>query len=152
MTDIIYQGQIGRIIANTVNLNSKDGSIANISTNSGYSLKGARLPYQALTISRALGVTETNKIISNDGASGIIAITLPDTTLSGIVFKFVRVASFDIRITPQAGWKIRYSVGDMATGEYLALASDGAKLHLVSDGNGDWIATYEFGTLTEQTP
>jgi len=152
MTDIIYQGQVARIVANRVNLNSKDGTIMQISTNSGYNLKGARLPYQALAISKALDITETNKILSNDGAPGVIAITLPSTTEAGIVFKFVRVTSFDVRITPQAGDKIRYSVGDMADGEYLALASDGAKLHLVSDGAGDWIAIYEAGTLTEQTP
>jgi hypothetical protein len=152
MTDIIYQGQTARIVANRVNLNSKDGTVLNISTNSGFSLQGARLPYQALTLSRALGVTETNKVISNDGVASLLDITLPTTTEGGIVFKFVRVASFDMRITPPAGSKIRYSVGDMADAEYLALASDGAKLHLVSDGLGDWIAIYEAGTLTEQTP
>jgi hypothetical protein len=152
MTDIIYQGQVGRIVANRVNLNSKDGTILSISTSSGYSLQGARHPYQSLSISKALSVTEGGKILSNIGASSLISITLPTTTEAGIIFKFVRVAAFDMRITPPAASKIRYSGGDMADAEYLSLASNGAKLHLVSDGNGDWIATYEFGTLTEQTP
>lgn len=152
MSDIIYQGNIARIVANRINFNSKDGDVLQISTSSGYSLEGAMTPYQSLAISRVLGETETNKIITNDGALNLIAVTLPNTTKSGLIFKFVRVASFEIRVTPSADSKIRYSGGDMVDEEYLSLASNGAKLHLVSDGNGDWIATYEFGILTEETP
>ena len=152
MSDIIYQGDVGRIIANKVNLNSKDGTILQLSTSSGYSLQGARMPYQSLVISRTLYVTETGKVFSNDAAASNIALTLPDTSEAGITYKFVRIASFQIRVTPPAGSKIRYSVGDMTDAEYLALDSNGAKLHIISDGNGDWIATYEFGTLTEETP
>ena len=152
MSNIIYQGDVGRIIANTVNLNSKDGGVMQISTSSGFTLTGARVSYQAMTISRLLDVSESGKTLSNDAAASNIALTLPDTTEIGITYKFVRIASFEIRVTPPATSKIRYSGGDMTDAEYLALASDGAKLHLISDGNGDWIAMYEFGTLTEETP
>ena len=152
VSDTIYQGGTGRIVANRVNLNSKDNSILRISTTSGYSLQGTRRPYQALTLSRLLDVSESGKTISNDGAGSFIALTLPDTTEYGVEYKFVRVSSFDIRVTPQGGSSIKYSGGTMTAGEYIALSSDGAKLHLMSDGNGDWIATYEFGSLTEETP
>jgi len=152
VSDTIYQGGVGRIVANTVNLNSKDNTVLRISTTSGYSLQGARRSYQAMNISRLLDVSESGKTLSNDGAGTFIALTLPNTTEYGVEFKFVRISSFDMRITPQTGSSIKYSGGTMTTGEYLALSSDGAKLHLVSDGNGDWIATYEFGSLVEETP
>jgi hypothetical protein len=152
VSDTIYQGGIARIVTNVLSLNSKDGTILSVGTDTGFALNGARVPYSALNLSKLLFVGESNKIFSNDGAASVIALTLPTTTEAGIAFKFVRVASFDMRITPPAGSKIRYSGGDMTDGEYLALASDGAKLHLVSDGAGDWIATYEAGTLTEETP
>jgi hypothetical protein len=152
MTDIIYQGGTARIITDALGLNSKTGEVLVVTTTTGYSMSGARVPYSAYSISKTLTIADSNKAISNDGAGSFVAYTLPSTNEAGINFKFVRLANFDVRITPPAGSKIRYSAGDMADAEYLALASNGAKLHLVSDGSGDWIATYEFGTLTEQTP
>ena len=152
MTDKIYSGQTARIIANVVRFNSKDGAVLDISTDTGFSLIGARIPYRSEIISRALSLAESGRISSNFGAAGLVALTLPDITVPGVTFKFVRVTTQSFRITPPGTSSIKYSGGTMSVGEYLELASDGAKLHLVSDGNGDWIATYEFGTLTEQTP
>jgi len=152
MTDNIYSGQEARIVANIVRFNSKDGSVLDIGTDTGFSLIGARIPYRAETISRTMTLTESGRISTNLGAGGLVELTLPDITVAGITFKFVRVEAQVFRINPPAGSSIKYSGGTMATGEYLGLTSIGAKLHLVSDGNGDWIATYEFGTLTEETP
>lgn len=152
MADIIWQGGTGRIVADQINLNSKNGNLLRLSGDSGFSLEGTRAPVLDSVFSRTIGVSESNTIFVNTSAGGTVVLTLPDTTEFGIVYKFVRVASQAIRIDPPAGSSIIYSGGTMTTGEYLELASDGAKLHLVSDGSGNWIATYEYGTLTEETP
>lgn len=152
MTDIIYQGAGARIVANSINLNAKDATIMNVTTNTGYVMTGAMIQYAPTTVSRSIVIQESSKVFSNEGAGAAIELTLPAATYPGINFKFVRVASFALRVVPPASSAIKYSGGTMADAEYLELASDGAKLHLISDSSGDWIATYEFGTLTEQTP
>ena len=82
----------------------------------------------------------------------LVTASLPNVTVAGIQFHFVRVASFDLRVDPPSSSALIYSGGTMADGEYLALASDGAKISVISNGDGDYVVTNEFGTLTEETP
>ncbi len=96
---------------------------------------------------------EARKINFNTGAAGTVTITLPTGVDNGVSYKFIRVATQAFRVDPNAADNIVYSGGAMANGEYLELASDGAKLELVYDSaNTQWNATLEFGTLTEETP
>lgn len=152
MSVTIYEGNSGRIVVDSLNIVAKNGGTPRLTASNGFSLEGIRVPYQATSVTRTLGISESNSVITNEPAGGPLTLTLPDTTEAGVVFKFVRIAAFAFRIDPPTGSSIIYSGGTMSTGEYLELASNGAKLHLVSDGSGNWVATYEFGTLTQETP
>lgn len=154
--DRIYQGEIAILRANMVSLINKAGdgplTLAPVG-DIPWLVTGLRATYKSVQASTfSLTAKDSGQTISNDGAAQIITVTLPLSPTPGIMFKFVRVDSFDVRVNPATGSAIKYSGGTMTDGEYLALVSDGAKLHIISDDNGDWIATYEFGTLTEETP
>jgi len=155
MNDVIYKGPTGQILVTTLVLTDKAGNgECTVKSNPGFAwlARGARFGYQAFTISSIITLSDSGKTISNDGAGATVEITLPTTPGAGIHFNFVRVASQALRINPPAGAQIIYSGGVMSDGEYLELASNGAKLSLISDGSNNWIATDESGTLTEETP
>ena len=134
-----------------------DGSIAPVASQI-VTTTGLTVPYAALTASRWLGIDESGGVFSNAGAGGTVTVSLRQPTQSGIVYSFVRVAAQELRVDPGdvsggSTWNIEYSGSSMANGEYLSLASAGAKLTVVSDvTNTAWVVLEEFGTLTEETP
>lgn len=155
MSDTIYKGTTGQIFVNTLVLTDKAGSgECTVQSNSGsaWLVRGSRFGYQVFTISSIITNSDSGKTISNVGAGAAVEITLPSAPGAGIHFDFVRIAPQALRVNPPAGSQIIYSGGTMADGEYLELASNGAKLSVISDGSGNWIATAEFGTLTEEIP
>lgn len=156
MADTIYRGSDGEISVDNLVLKDKAGTgECTVKSPSGvaWQAKGVRMEYVAVTAaSIILNVSDSGKTLSNDGAAGIVQVTLPPTPGAGIAFSFIRVAAQAFRVNPPNGSQIIYSGGTMADGEYLELASDGAQLSVISDGNGNWIATSEMGTLTEESP
>lgn len=109
---------------------------------------------EAFTGGDTLTARESGKLCHNTGAGATVTLTLPTgSNYAGIHYTFLRVAAQAFRVDPNAADNVVYSGGAMANGEYLELGSAGAKLTLAYDAaNTAWIATEEFGTLTEETP
>lgn len=155
MTNVIFKGNNGQIFANNLLLTDKAGtgeSQIRSAPGGTWTAKGFKTEYEALTSSALPLRDSSGKTFSNDGAPGIIQVTLPPSPGPGIFFTLIRIASFAFRLKPQATDAIIYSGGQMDDGEYLELASDGAVLSVISDANNNWAATLEGGTLTEETP
>jgi len=156
MTDIVYQGDNGQIFVDNLLLTNKagDGELTMRAATSGgaWLAKGFRQELEALTGNGLATLGDSGKTFTNQGALAIVTAFLPNPSGAGINLNFVRVAPQAFRVEPQSTDAIIYSSGQMADGEYLELASDGAKLSVVSDPNNNWIATVEFGVLTEETP
>jgi len=127
------------------------GSSATI-TSANISGASVRKVYQAHTADDLIAATESDSVFTNAGAAGVVALTLTDNAAAGTTHVFVRAAAQSFRANPHDSDTITYSGGVMAAGEYLGLESTGARLELVADGAGNWYATDEHGTLTEETP
>jgi len=85
----------------------------------------------------------------NTGATDTVTLTLPASAREGVGMTVVSVNAHAIDVTPQSGDHVEYSGGTMADSQALRVGSR-ARLELVYDGAGAWIATTEGGTLTEQ--
>lgn len=155
MSNIIYQGDNGQILVNNLILTDKVGTGAGKITaapGESWLAKGFRVEFESVTVSSSFVFrNDSGKTFTNDEAIIPTQIILPNLPGPGIFFTFVRVATQALRVRPSGG-SIIYSGGQMGNGEYLELASDGAVLSVISDANGNWIATNEQGTLTEETP
>jgi len=108
--------------------------------------------YEAFTADATLDRNDSPKVCTNVGATGTVVLTLPQNAKGGEVFKFTRVAAQALRVDPGAAGAI-YAAGigsyaKQADGKYVQLGAVGDQLELVADGNGDWIATNEVGTIT----
>lgn len=155
MSDTIYKGTNGQILVDNLTLTDKAGTgEATIkgAANAAWTAHGFKTEYQGLSISHLPSRRDSGKTFSNIDAAGAIQVTLPNPLGAGITFNFVRLIGQAFRIKPQDVDAIIYSGGQMEDGEYLELASNGARLSVVSDSNNNWVTTYESGTLTEQTP
>lgn len=153
MVNIIYQDVAGQINVTDLIMTNKTGDgfcTISPSGDTSWLAKGFRTEYEALIINDTLLLSDSGKTLTNDGAPGIIQINLPEVNQAGVQFNFIRIASFDVRVKPPSVNSIIYSSGVMTVGKYLALSSNGAKLHLLSNTSGNYIATYEFGTLVEE--
>ena len=99
-----------------------------------------------------LTVSESDSVHTNTGVAAVTTLTLPSAPIQGTLLTVVRTAAFSIHLDPGAADHFIYSGGTMTDGEALYLDTLGAKIQVVADANGDWVATYELGTLTEETP
>jgi hypothetical protein len=153
---VIYKGTNGRILVDNLILSDKVGTgecqIRAVSSGA-WIAKGFTTEYaKFVSASDVLFRSDSGKNCSNDGAGQIVQVTLPNPLGPGVTFTFMRISPFGFRVKPQGTDAIKYTGGQMADGEWLELASDGAILELVSDDDSNWVATNEQGTLTEQTP
>ena len=107
---------------------------------------------QAHTVSDTLTAAESGKLCTNRGAGAEVILTLPASPPTGTWFRFRRIATFSLKVTPPAGVPLRYSAGARPAGFFLQLATDEAGFRAVYDGT-DWDVSDEQGTLTpEFTP
>ena len=155
MADIIYQGTNGKILVDSLILTDKagtgEGEIKAV-PNGAWTAKGFKTEVEVVTAASVFAFKQdSGKTYINIGATNVTQVVLPNGAGAGVTYNFLRVASQAFRVKPSSG-SIIYTGGQMAAGECLELASDGAKLSLISDENGNWVATQEDGTLTEQTP
>jgi len=153
----IYEGEKAGIFVNTLFLENGDGTggpSIKSANNNAWSLASIARTYEAVTATGLIvGSDDSGKTFSNDGAASFVelALNISSGNLSeiGVNYNFVRITSQELRIRPLTG-RIMYSSGVMADTKALSLTTDGAKLSLVYDGNDNWIATTEFGTLVEE--
>jgi hypothetical protein len=153
----IYKGEKAGIFVDTLFLENGEGTSGptiKSDNNNAWGLASIARTYEAVTATGVLiGPDDSGKTFSNDGAASFVELELNLTSGNmvevGVNYNFVRIASQELRIRPLTG-RIIYSSGVMADTKALSINSDGGKLSLVYDGNDNWIATTEFGTLVEE--
>ena len=83
---------------------------------------------------------------TNLGAGGAITFTLPQTVRAGFVCRFAVMVAQQLRIDPGAAGGIYIDGLKQADDSYIWADAIGESVTLVADGNGDWVATTEYGT------
>lgn len=98
------------------------------------------------------GNDTTADIFTNVGATGVVTLTLNSSEQTGWQGTFIRAEDYAFRIVPTSGSSqaIVYSNGKMTDGKYLELTAVGSSITLVKMSTGDWFATSELGTFSEE--
>ncbi len=92
------------------------------------------------TASFALNARQSGGVFTNLGAGGAITASLPQNPPEGTAFKFVCMADAALQIAPGAAGGIYVKGAKQADNKYIAISDIGDFVHLVADGNGDWVA------------
>lgn len=98
------------------------------------------------TAARTLDRGESGSTITNLGASGAIAITLPQDAVAGDKFHFCVMAAQELRIDPGAAGAIYINGAKQTDDKYISADDEAEHVTLTADGNGDWIAGPYNGT------
>jgi len=113
---------------------------------------GAAPVYEAHTAADTLTAAETGSTHSNDGATGIVPLTLPTAPPTATKFSFLRMAAFALRVLPGTGQRFKYS-GNAATTitKYLEIGTDTelGTMDVMWDGTR-WVVSNENDTYTEE--
>lgn len=94
---------------------------------------------------------DSGKVVTNAGAGGTVAITLP-TAAAGYRFTFILMAAQELRITPAAGDAIKIGTSAGAAAEYFVADAVGETVTIVSVDATNWVATSYIGTWSQETP
>jgi predicted RecA/RadA family phage recombinase len=86
------------------------------------------------------GTTHTNL-----GASGAITFVLPQSPAAGTLLKFVCMADQALRVAPGAAGGIYVAGAKQVDNKYVSMTDIGDFIHLIADGNGDWVAVASIG-------
>lgn len=97
------------------------------------------------TASFALSARQSGGVFTNLGASGAITATLPQNPPEGTTFKFVCMADQALQVAPGTAGGIYVKGAKQADNRFVAISDIGDFLHLVADGNGDWVAVASIG-------
>jgi len=92
------------------------------------------------TASFSLTARQSGGVFTNLGAAGAITATLPQNPPEGTVFKFVCMADQALQVAPGAAGGIYVKGAKQSDNKYAAISDIGDFLHVVADGNGDWVA------------
>lgn len=87
-----------------------------------------------------LTAAHTGTTHTNLGASGAIVATLPQSPPQGTEYRFVCMADQEVRLEPGAAGGIYIKGAKQADDKYVSMTDIGDFIHLVADGNGDWVA------------
>ncbi|MCK4659166.1 MAG: hypothetical protein KAV82_06550 [Phycisphaerae bacterium] len=87
-----------------------------------------------------LTAAHSGTVHTNLGASGTITATLPAAPPTGTEFKFVCMADQALRMEPGASGGIYIKGAKQADNKYVSVTDIGDFVHLIADGNGDWVA------------
>ena len=97
-------------------------------------------PLQHHAADFTLTAAHTGTVHTNLGASGAITATLPATPPTGTEFRFVCMADQELRLEPGAAGGIYIKGAKQADDKYVSVTDIGDFIHLIADGNGDWVA------------
>ncbi len=86
------------------------------------------------------GTTHTNL-----AAVGAITATLPQSPPKGTTYQFVCMADQELRMEPGAAGGIYIKGAKQTDDKYVSITDIGDFVHLVADGNGDWVAVASIG-------
>ena len=87
-----------------------------------------------------LTAAHSGTVHTNLGATGAIVATLPQSPPAGTTFKFVCMADQELRLEPGAAGGIYVKGAKQADSKYVSVTDIGDFIHLIADGNGDWVA------------
>ncbi|MCP4590798.1 MAG: hypothetical protein GY842_08635 [bacterium] len=93
----------------------------------------------------AVTAAQSGMVHTNLGAGGVITATLPASPPAGTEFKFVCMVDQALRMAPGTAGGIYIKGAKQADNKYVAIADIGDFVHLVADGNGDWVAVASIG-------
>ncbi len=88
---------------------------------------------------------QSGTTFTNLGATGAVVVTLPQNPPAGTSLHFVCMADQAMQIDPGAAGGIYIKGAKQADNKYAAIADIGDFMHLVADGNGDWVAVASIG-------
>jgi hypothetical protein len=114
-----------------------------------YAAGGIRRSIEPHTTDDTLAASESGGVHTNLGAAGVVTLALPTGAVAGTEFTFAVQAAQELRVEPGTA-AIRAASGQTA-GKYKSASGLGASLTLVADANGDWAATAEAGTWTQES-
>ena len=99
----------------------------------------------------AVGVAESGTVLTNAGAIGAFAHTLPSAAV-GLNYCFIVMAAQELRVTPAGGDVINIAGIAADAAEYWTANAAGESLCLVAVDVTNWVATSFTGTWTQATP
>lgn len=97
------------------------------------------------TANATLTAGMTGTVHTNLGAGGAITFTLPQSPPAGTEFKFVCMADQALRMAPGAAGGIYIAGVKQADNKYVSITDIGDFVHLIAEGNGDWVAVASIG-------
>jgi len=83
---------------------------------------------------------QSGTVHTNLGASGAVTATLPQSPPKGTHYKFVCMADQALHLEPGAAGGIYVKGAKQADDKYVSVTDIGDFIHLIADGNGDWVA------------
>ena len=92
------------------------------------------------TAAATLTKEQSGSLHINTGASGGIALTLPQDAPAGCLFTFALTADDAMQILPGSAGGIYIKGAKQADTKYISMTDIGDYCTLVADGNGDWVA------------
>jgi hypothetical protein len=92
-----------------------------------------------------LAPAETGSVHTNLGATSAVRATLPTSPPKGTEFKFVCMADQPLQLAPGSASCIYVKGAKQADNKYVGISDIGDFVHLIADGNGDWVAAASIG-------
>ncbi len=102
-------------------------------------------PLQHHTADFTLTAAHSGTVHTNLGATGAITATLPANPPTGTELKFVCMADQALRMAPGTAGGIYVKGDKQADNKYVSVTDIGDFVHLIADGNGDWVAVASIG-------
>ena len=96
--------------------------------------------------SDSIQLSDTGKIHTNGGSTGMITLTLPENAPTGIEYTFCLVKHTEVRILPVSS-KILLD-NNTQDDHYYSCLYLGGLIGICADENGDWIVIERGGTWT----
>lgn len=151
MPNIIHMADQAEINVSNLIITDKTGAsgCVIVSPNgTSYQLNGVRVGFENQTVSYIIPQNKSGYVWTNTGA-GAITAQLPSGASIGTTALLIRTGGA-VSITPTSTGRIWLSASGYfrPAGTTITLASSGAKIGLISDGNQGWYPTIEEGSIT----
>ena len=93
----------------------------------------------------AISAQQSGTTFTNLGAGAAITATLPQNAPAGTEIRFVCMADQALQLAPGPAGGIYVKGSKQADDKYVAISDIGDFIHLIADGDGDWVAVASIG-------
>ncbi|MCB9849135.1 MAG: hypothetical protein H6817_00350 [Phycisphaerales bacterium] len=138
---LTFDPQQATFVGHVRGIASSGTIILRLPTDAG--LPGERVEHR--TASFTLTARQSGGVFTNLGAAGAVTVTLPQSPPEGTAFKFVCMADQELRIAPGAAGGVYVKGAKQADNKYVSITDIGDFIHIIADGNGDWVAVASIG-------